>query len=181
MYDGGWVLECEELQVGLSRSVGFPVKLGEWDGDIAGVGLGWESQPVVVQGAFSFSATRSGVYQVEAECFPEVVGRDGVGDPAVEEVEAATSRSGCDLVHEVCAVFDSLGVVLNCCLVDCARVRSLSGELWSGGVVEKEVAAEFVLIPGWEDLFSGVVLFQGCFVQVSDLFGELSLELLAVG
>lgn len=95
----------------------------------------------MIQRPLPFSPTRSGVYQVEADGLPKEVGRDCAGDPAVEEVEAAASRSGDDLVDEVCAVLDSLRVVLDRGLVDGARCWSGSGELSAWGVVEQEIAA----------------------------------------
>ncbi len=104
-------------------------------------GSGRESHSVVVQGTLSFSPPRPGVYQVEADGLPEVVGRDGRGDPAVEEVKAVASRACDDLVDKVSAVFDPLRVVLDRGLVDGAAGGSLSSELWAGSVVEQEVTA----------------------------------------
>ncbi len=137
-YDGGWFWECE----------------------VVGSRLGWESESVVVQGSFPFLSARSSAEEVEADRGPELVGWDGGGNKAVEEVEAALSRSGDELVDELGAVLDSLGVVLDRGLVDSDASRDVSFELRCWGVVEEEVAAELVIFPGWDDLAATLVLLK---------------------
>lgn len=68
----------------IRMTLGFGVReCDARDVDARGLGVGWESESVVVQGAFPFSPTRSTAQQVKAYGLPEVVGWDRAGHPAV--------------------------------------------------------------------------------------------------